>query len=171
MAIGDPKTDTIEAKRRRAIKYKKTSPKKYSPGFFAMFTTTPTQAADRRSSAVSLLSNIFEPSSKSAKGRAKAKETSRTTTVSDEQKASSQVRKKSSPVRNGERDIFKNKDAPSKSSGKTWRDFKSVAAARKAGLNYFTGKDGKKKIAITAEQLKKKGMTLREYANSIKGKK
>ena len=58
-----------------------------------------------------------------------------------------------------------------KSSSKTWKDFKSVAAAQKAGLNYFTGKDGKKKIAITAEQLKKRGMSLREYANSIKGKK
>jgi len=73
MAIGDPKTDTKEAKRKRAIKYKKTGPKKYSPGFFAMFTTTPTQAAARRSSAATVLSKILEPSPKSAKGRAKAK--------------------------------------------------------------------------------------------------
>jgi len=138
--------------------------KKYTPGFIEMAVTflnkTPAEAG------------LFDASPKSAKGRAQAKETSRTTTVSDEQKASSQARKKPSTVRNGERDTTKNEDAaPSKSSGKTWKDFKSVAAARKAGLNYFTGKDGKKKIAITAEQLKKKGMTLREYANSIKGKK
>ena len=58
-----------------------------------------------------------------------------------------------------------------KSSAKTWRDVKSVSAAKDAKLNYFTGRDGKKKIAITAEQLKKKGMSLREYANSLKGKK
>ena len=161
MAIGDPKTDTLADKRRRQrrqIKDKVSKNKKsYSPGFIEMAVTflnkTPKEAG------------LFDASPRSAKGRAKAKETSRTTTVSDKQKASSQVRKEEYG------DDFKGKDAPSKSSGKTWRDFKSVNAARKAGLNYFTGKDGKKKIAITAEQLKKKGMTLREYANSIKGKK
>ncbi len=63
------------------------------------------------------------------------------------------------------------KEPTKKSSGKTWRDVKSVSAAKDAKLNYFTGRDGKKKIAITAEQLKKKGMSLREYANSLKGKK
>jgi len=56
---------------------------------------------------------------------------------------------------------------------KTWKDVRSVAAAQKAGLDHFTGRDGKKKIAITAEQLAKKKMSLREYANSLrkKGKK
>jgi len=69
-------------------------------------------------------------------------------------------------------DLNKNKPrSDSKSSAKTWRDVKSVSAAKNAKLNYFTGRDGKKKIAITAEQLKKKGMSLREYANSLKGKK
>ena len=64
-----------------------------------------------------------------------------------------------------------------KPKAKPWKDFKSVAAAQKAGLNYFTGRDGKKKIAVTAEQLKKKypnlssSAALRKYANSIKGKK
>ena len=58
-----------------------------------------------------------------------------------------------------------------KSSAKTWRDVKSVSAAKDAKLNYFTGRDGKKKVAITAEQLKKKGMSLTAYANSLKGKK
>ena len=59
------------------------------------------------------------------------------------------------------------------SKAKTWKDVKSVAAAQKAGLNYFMGRDGKKKIAITQEQLKKKGMGLTEYANLLrkKGKK
>lgn len=56
-----------------------------------------------------------------------------------------------------------------------WRDFKSVRAAQKGGSNYFMGSDGKKKIAITAEQLKKKypkmssSEALRKYANSLKG--
>jgi len=188
MAIGDPKTATAMKKELAALKKKrdagditafqfrkqsnsirkkyggKPTPSNVSKIYTYISTKTPMDALRD--------SGVLTPSPRSAKARAKAKETSKKTTVSDAQKASSQVRKKSSPVRNGERDISKNKGAaPSKSSAKTWRDFKSVAAARKAGLNYFTGKDGKKKIAITAEQLKKKGMTLREYANSIKGKK
>jgi len=59
-------------------------------------------------------------------------------------------------------------DAPKK---KTWKDVTSVSAAQKAGLDYFMGRDGKKKLAITKEQLDKKGMTLTEYANSLRNKK
>ena len=56
---------------------------------------------------------------------------------------------------------------------KSWKDYKTVASAQKAGLDHFMGRDGKKKIAITAEQLAKKKMSLTEYANSLrkKGKK
>tara|TARA_R100001530_G_scaffold83892_1_gene58501 strand:+ start:797 stop:1366 length:570 start_codon:yes stop_codon:yes gene_type:complete len=54
---------------------------------------------------------------------------------------------------------------------KTWKDYTTVAAAQRAGLNYFMGRDGKKKIAITKEQLKKKKMTLTQYANRELGKK
>ena len=143
MAIGDPKTDTLADKRRRRrsrVKNKVSENKKsYSPGFFDVAITflnkTPREAG------------LFDAHPKSAKGRAKAKETSRTTTVSDEQKASSQVRKKSSPVRNGEKDISKNEDAaPSKSSGKKLSKFQQAFAdARKAGKRTFrfTTKDGK----------------------------
>jgi len=46
----------------------------------------------------------------------------------------------------------------------------SVGAAQKAGKLYFTGKDGKKKLAITAAQLKKSGMSLRQFANKYKNK-
>ena len=53
---------------------------------------------------------------------------------------------------------------------KTWKDVKSVAAAKSAGLKHFTGKDGKKKIAITKEELDKKGMSLNQYANSLRKK-
>lgn len=59
---------------------------KYTPGFIEMAVTflnkTPKEAG------------LFDASPKSAKGRAKAKETSKKTTVSDAQKTSSQVRKK-----------------------------------------------------------------------------
>jgi len=63
--------------------------------------------------------------------------------------------------------------ATAKSKAKSWKDYKTVSAAQKAGLDHFMGRDGKKKIAITQEQLKKSGKSLREYANTLgkKGKK
>jgi len=54
--------------------------------------------------------------------------------------------------------------------GNSWKDFKSVSAAQKAGQDYFMGRDGKKKVAVTAEQLKKTGMGLTAYANKLKKK-
>ena len=60
--------------------------------------------------------------------------------------------------------------AAAKSKSKSWKDYKTVSAAQKAGLDHFMGRDGKKKIAITQEQLKKSGKSLREYANTL-GKK
>lgn len=47
----------------------------------------------------------------------------------------------------------------------SWKNFKTIAAAQKAGSRFFMGSDGKKKIAVTKEQLKKTGLSLREYAN------
>ena len=61
---------------------------------------------------------------------------------------------------------------------KDYKKYKSVAAAQKAGSMYFVGKDGKKKLAVTKEQLdawKKKnkgkytGSALTAWANA-KGK-
>ena len=53
-----------------------------------------------------------------------------------------------------------------KSTGaESWKNFKTVAAAQKAGSRFFMGSDGKKKLAITKEQLKKTGLSLREFAN------
>ena len=58
------------------------------------------------------------------------------------------------------------------------KEYKTVSAAQKAGSMYFTGKDGKKKLAVTKEQLdawkkrnkgKFKGAALTAWANS-KGK-
>lgn len=60
----------------------------------------------------------------------------------------------------------------------SYKDYKSVSAAQKAGSMYFMGKDGKKKLAVTKEQLdawkkknkgKYKGSALTAWANA-KGK-
>ena len=48
---------------------------------------------------------------------------------------------------------------------------RSIAAARKAGEKYFYDKDGEKKLAVTGAELKKKGMTLKEWANTFAKKK
>lgn len=46
----------------------------------------------------------------------------------------------------------------------------SIAEAKRMGKDYFIGKDGKRKAAVTAEELKASGMSLREYLNKQKGK-
>ena len=60
----------------------------------------------------------------------------------------------------------------------SYKDYKSVSSAKKAGSMYFMGKDGKKKLAVTKEQLdswkkknkgKYKGSALTAWANA-KGK-
>ena len=56
-----------------------------------------------------------------------------------------------------------------KSANKTWRDVKSVAAAKAAGLKNYTGKDGKKKAAIDASEIKK-GESMTQAFNRIQGK-
>tara|TARA_B100000287_G_scaffold411274_1_gene440566 strand:+ start:454 stop:1479 length:1026 start_codon:yes stop_codon:yes gene_type:complete len=48
--------------------------------------------------------------------------------------------------------------------------FRTVYGAQNAGEMYFYDKSGKKKLAITKEQLEKTGLTLREFANKYKGK-
>jgi len=48
--------------------------------------------------------------------------------------------------------------------------FRTVYGAQNAGELYFYDKSGKKKLAITKEQLDKSGLTLREFANKYKGK-
>ena len=60
----------------------------------------------------------------------------------------------------------------------SYKDYKSISAAKKAGSMYYMGKDGKKKLAVTKEQLdawkkknkgKYKGSALTAWANA-KGK-
>ncbi len=45
---------------------------------------------------------------------------------------------------------------------------RTVAAAKKAGSKFFFDKKGTKKLAVTAEELKKSGKTLKEWANTWK---
>jgi hypothetical protein len=47
---------------------------------------------------------------------------------------------------------------------------RSIAEAKKMGKDYFVGKDGKRKAAVTAEELKASGMSLRDYLNKKQGK-
>ena len=57
------------------------------------------------------------------------------------------------------------------SAKKTWKDVKSVSAAKNAGLKHYMGKDGKKKLAITKEELNRKpGETLTQAYNRVEGK-
>lgn len=58
--------------------------------------------------------------------------------------------------------------ATSKNKMKTWKDYKTVAAAQAAGSDFFMGKDDKKKLAITKEQLDKSGMSLTGMANKLR---
>jgi len=51
-----------------------------------------------------------------------------------------------------------------------YKSYKSLAAAKKAGSLYYD-KDGKKMAAVTKEDLKESGMSLRDYLNKEGGKK
>jgi len=53
---------------------------------------------------------------------------------------------------------------------KSFKDYKTIAAAKKAGSLYYMGKDGKKKAAVTASDLKKSGLSLRDFMNFKLGK-
>jgi len=48
---------------------------------------------------------------------------------------------------------------------------RSIAAAKERGSKYFYDKNGVKKLAVTAEDLKKSGKSLREWANTFAPKK
>ena len=59
------------------------------------------------------------------------------------------------------------------SSGPDWKKYKSVAAAKNANppSRFYMGRDGKKKLAITKEELgRKKGETLTQAYNRFEGK-
>ena len=47
---------------------------------------------------------------------------------------------------------------------------RSIAEAKKMGKDYFINKQGKRKAAVTAEELKASGMSLRDYLNKQQGK-
>ena len=198
MAIGDPKTGTAMKKELAALQKKRDAgnitafqfrkqsnaikkkyggtptPSNVSKIFNYISTKTPMDAI-RDSGALKA-----SPNSAKAKAAAKAAKNkaglanrgkSQGGQKAGEAKKYATAKKVAASAKGAFSNLDLKKEPTKKSSGKTWKDFKSVSAAQKAGLNYFTGSDGKKKIAITAEQLKKKGMSLRKYANSLKGKK
>ena len=56
------------------------------------------------------------------------------------------------------------------SKAKSFRDYKTIAAAKKAGSLYYEGKDCKRKAAVTKADLDKSGLSLRDYMNFMTGK-
>lgn len=61
-----------------------------------------------------------------------------------------------------------NTNKTNKNKPKSFKDYKSVAAAQADNFDFFMGKDGKKKLAITKEQLKKSGLSLNAMANKVR---
>ena len=57
-----------------------------------------------------------------------------------------------------------------KPKAKTFRHYKTIDAAKKAGSLYYEGKDGKRKAAVTKADLDKSGLSLRDYMNFMTGK-
>jgi hypothetical protein len=117
---------------------------KYTPGFIEMAVTflnkTPKEAG------------LFDAHPKSAKGRAKTKETSKKTTVSDEQKTSSQVRKKADTFRGIDKpNLSKNYNVGVSKGGVPFKE--AFAHFRKKGAKTFEW-NGKK---YTTELAKPKG--------------
>ncbi len=58
--------------------------------------------------------------------------------------------------------------ANGKNNVKSFKDYKSVAAAQKDNFAFFMGADGKKKLAVTKEQLNKSGLSLNAFANKVR---
>ena len=64
----------------------------------------------------------------------------------------------------------KTTEAAGLNTTKSFRNYKTIAAAKKAGSLYYMDKDGKKKAAVTASDLKKSGLSLRDFMNFKLGK-
>ena len=61
------------------------------------------------------------------------------------------------------------KRAEAGKSEDSWKKYSSISAAKKAGSPFYS-KNGKKMAAVTAEDLKKSGLSLRDYMNKLLGK-
>jgi len=61
------------------------------------------------------------------------------------------------------------KRAEAGKSDDSWKTYSSISAAKKAGSPFYS-KNGKKMAAVTAEDLKKSGLSLRDYMNRLLGK-
>lgn len=65
--------------------------------------------------------------------------------------------------------IKKNVPSAKKQGAKTWKDYSSIAEAKRAGSTYYS-KNGKKQAAVTKADLDKSGLSLRDYVNYKTGK-
>ena len=72
-------------------------------------------------------------------------------------------------ARTGPADMMRRKSATGKGMVAE-NNPKSIAAAKKKGSDTFIGKDGRKKAAVTKEELEASGLSLRDYLNKQKGK-
>lgn len=103
-------------------------------------------------------------------------ETSRTRAAENKRKADDVKRVRAATEANrtaDKMDSFMKEVEAESSKRKTGRmagEPRSIAEARKMGKDYFIGKDGKRKAAVTKEELDKSGMSLREFLNKKKGK-
>jgi len=109
------------------------------------------------------------PTSKAAKDAAAAKR--RITRVEAREKklqADSRRAKQTAADKIAARDANMNtkKSIP---AAKTWKDYSSIAAAKRAGSIYYS-KNGKKQAAVTQADLDKSGLSLRDYVNYKTGK-
>ena len=72
-------------------------------------------------------------------------------------------------ARTGPADMMRRKSATGKGMVAE-KNPRSIAAAKKKGSDTFIGKDGRKKAAVTKEELEASGLSLRDYLNKQKGK-
>jgi len=60
--------------------------------------------------------------------------------------------------------------SPKPKTESTKKEPTSIAEAKRMGKSYFIGRDGKRKAAVTKEELDASGMSLNEYLNKQQGK-
>lgn len=80
------------------------------------------------------------------------------------------VRRSPDSLANRKKALAKSKLVSKGKDKKTFKDYTSIAAAKRAGSLYYMGKDGKKKAAVTKADLSKSGLSLRDYLNKKLGK-
>ena len=100
-------------------------------------------------------------------GEREAKKTTTPTSANDAFTKAIETRKKGDTTKT----LISNKRTKTPPPAKTNpTGAKNISASRKVKSSTFTGKDGKQKANVTAEELKASGMSLRDYLNKQQGK-